>query len=284
MDLKEYSDYLLKVKEKIEQVLRLQQKLEERSQALILVLRNLNEPSKIIENLESLQNIYKKKLKIVGICEKGLQDAANVFELIEKEIHDRQSFFGNIKSKFPILISKDDYESQLFAIISSLFSELEWQIAYANKSSSKIKNFVSKQDELINQTLNQIRSGAFDINKYNLFIEEFSSLRDKERKLIEGIKKEGNPKRIQNVFAKARESIMRVGVTAKEALRGHPRLLAAQAVIISIPDVSIGSGPVAYYLGIAYLPAFIGICYFIEWLPTLIALGIEINKYRESKR
>ena len=291
MNAQEYYSYILKVQEKVKQVLRLQLKLEERIQSFMLVLRNLEEPNKIIKNLESLQNLYKRKLKIIEICERGLQDARIIFEQFENEVKRSQSFATRLKSKVPILAKKDDYEAQLGIIESSAFSESKWQIDYASNNSTQLKEITHQQYELINRLIEQIQS-AFDIDEYNKFFENFLYLREKEKALLEGIKKTNSPERFNKVFSKIKEFLDIINSAAEKnavtrvlmnALKKHPRLATIQAIWAPMPDFSMGSPFIAYYFGVIYLPPFLAICYVLEWSPSLIALAIETTKEARKK-
>ena len=238
-----------------------------------------------------MQEISKRKLRIIEICGRGLQDAQRVFEQFEDEIKRNQSFAARIKSKIPLLVKKDDYEAQLGGIENLMFSELKWQIDYASNNSAKLRDIVQQQYWLINQLIKQIQS-AFDIDEYNKFFENFLSLREEERRLLDGIKKANSPERLNKTFSRIKEFLDRITSIAEKnavtrvlmnALKKHPRLATIQAIWAPMPDFSVGSPFVAYYFGVLYLPPFLVFCYFLEWSPSLIALAIEATKEASKK-
>ncbi len=293
MDIHQYQQYFYNVKLKIEQALRLQLKLEERSQALLMVLGNLDDPNKIEPNLQELKDLRKKKLRILDICDKGLQDAKDNFVQYERQIKSTEGLSTQIKIKIPLLISAEDYESQILWALHTAFSGINLQIKYASDVSIELKNIVNEEYAIIDNMLRRIQLGAFDFPEYRKLLDRLSWLRNAEKDLIEGIKKRNNPDKMSIIFFRMEDMQKRIQVIAEkypvkqillDALKKHPRLAAIQAVWAPIPDVSIGSGYIAYQFGAAYLPVFIIICYIVEWSPSWIALLIEINKYRKSKR
>lgn len=294
MDLNGYFQYFSKAKSKIEQALRLQLKIEERSQPILMVLGNLDDPRKIEPNLLQLQDLLKRKLRILGICNNGLQDAKENFAQFERQITAREGIATKIKIRVPLMIANDDYETQILLALHSAFSEINLQIKYAGDVSVELNAIVNEEYLIINATVRRIQLGAFDLPEYRKFLDRMLWLRDAEKDIINGIKKRNNPNKMSRIFFRMEDLQKNLQKVAEkypakqilvDALRKHPRLAAIQPIWASMPDFSVGSPFVAYYFGPVYLLPFLVICYAWEWLfiPS-IAIGIEINKYRKSKR
>lgn len=293
MDIYQYQQYFYNVKSKIEQALRLQLKLEEKSQALLMVLDNLDDLNKIEPNLRELRDLRKRKLRILDICDKGLQDAKENFTQYERQIKSSEGLSTQIKIKIPLLISAEDYESQILWALHTVFSGINLQIKYASDVSIELKNIVNEEYTIIDNMLRRIQLGAFDFPEYRKLLDRLSWLRNAEKDLIEGIKKRNNPDKMSRIFFRMKDLQKRIQVIAEkhpvkqilvDALRKHPMLATIQAVWAPMPDFTIGSGFVAYYFGVVYLPAFLALCYIAEWSPSWIAILIEINKYKKSKK
>lgn len=293
MDVYHYQQYFSIVKSKIEQALRLQLKLEEKSQALLMVLSNLDDLNKIEPNLQELRNLLKRKLRILDICNKGLQDAKDNFTQYERLIKSSEGLSTQIKIKIPLLISAEDYESQFLWALHTAFSGINLQIKYASDVSAELNSIVNEEYTLIDTMLRRIQLGAFDFPEYRKFLDRLSLLRNAENDLINGIKKRNNPDKMSRIFIRMEDLQKRIQVIAEkypvkqilvDALRKHPTLATVQAVWAPMPDFTVGSGFVAYNFGVVYLPAFLALCCIAEWSPSWIALLIEIYKYKKSKK
>ena len=293
MELSQYKQYFYRVKLKIEQALRLQSKLEERSQALLMVLPNLDDTRKIEPNLRDLSDIHKRKLRILSICNLGLQDATKNLAQFERQINASENVATKIKIRIPLLIKYGDYETQILLALHRAFSGINLQINYANYVSAELNAVINEEYSLIDSMLKRIQLGAFDFPEYKKFLDRLSWLHNAEKDIINGIKKRNNHDSISSIFIRMEDCQNRLQEIASkypikrvllDTVRKHPRIAAFQAAWAYVPDVSIGSGYVIYNFGFVYMPVFVAICYLIEWSPSLIALGIEINKYRKSRK
>lgn len=160
MNPNEYVNYLAQVKGKIEQVLRIQLKLEQKIESLITSLRNPQSTNQVISDLTLLEKSYKRRLRIIEICENGVDNVSSVLKKFEGEYNILYSPWTRMKAKIGIYPGSD-VESSTFLVLHTAFSELRWQIGYANSNSRELKRLTSQQLNVINE-LSSVSQSYFE--------------------------------------------------------------------------------------------------------------------------
>ncbi|MBI2659495.1 hypothetical protein HYX05_05350 [Candidatus Woesearchaeota archaeon] len=288
MDTGGYYNKFYDIQLKSIQVLRIKKKLEERREAILLVLHNLDNYGKILTNLNLLEQIYKREERVLTYCEKGLDNAKKILDEVEDMTNDSQGLKTRIQMWLPF--THKGYSIPILQLLRLVFGELRRQIYYILENFNNIKQLIQLQHGYVVKIRNVVVNG--DVIGNISETKEFELLEARHNDELEIIKKiEKNPhqrkieKLIQDIkesWAKMNQIINKNPHTRKllEKVKPYPKLASIQSILAVSPTGPAGAAVGYYFFGAALSSVFYGLGWVLAFTPSYIALYLE---YRKSK-
>ena len=270
-----YQQEFSQIEKKIIQVLRIKKKLVERRQNLIQVLRNSYNYGEIQQALSSPIEIYKRELRILSYCEKGLRNARIILDEVESLLDQNKSVIARFrpiqKSSFPYFGFAKKDPLTLLALLKLTHKELKYEINYISGRMELLSELISKQREYAFFLLKNLNKGIISGNKGVIFgnasqtkyFEELEFMHSQEINIIKKIGK------------KSKSDVL---IALLKDVRKHPILASIQGTIMPLRVISTTATVGSVSFGIYYVPLFTVIGAIVQFSPMLVAHCLN---YRE---
>lgn len=273
---------LIKIQVKIIQVLRIKKQLGSRREYYLQQLNSARDIKETLGILSSLQHIYKREEKVIGICEKGLIASLKILADVEGVISSSGNFWRqqisqvkNIRSRIPIIGKKYGGEESLIFLLKLMYQFIKKEIIYIEKELHKIKESIKVQYEYLLIAISKVEkediSGNVIETKYFKKIEKFHQ---EELFIIKEIEKTTNSKKSKMIMIINRMNIL---------LNRHQRVFGLQAALIAAPTPTMFATAGSLFLGPQVAPLFFLIGNFVSYSPAITLLGFYGTKYLLKK-